>query len=98
MQVRLYATLRALAGAARVEVPAEPGEPVGEVLRRLVAQCPALGDQILTPDGAELLPHVQVFIAGRSIRDLQGMATPVPPGVDLAVFPPVAGGCGLLIA
>ncbi|MFO7273426.1 MAG: MoaD/ThiS family protein [Symbiobacteriaceae bacterium] len=96
MQVRLYATLRALAGAARVEVPAEPGEPVGEVLRRLVAQCPALGDQILTPDGAELLPHVQVFIAGRSIRDLQGMATPVPPGVDLAVFPPVAGGCGLL--
>ncbi len=92
MQVRLYATLRALAGAARVEVPGAPGEPVGEVLRRLVAQCPGLAGQVLTPDGSDLLPHVQVFIAGRSIRDLEGLATPIPPGVDLAVFPPVAGG------
>lgn len=92
MQVRLYATLRTLAGAARVEVPGTPGEPVGAVLRRLVGQYPGLGGHVLSPDGSALLPHVQVFIAGRSIRDLEGLATPVPPGVDLAIFPPVAGG------
>ncbi|MBP2019377.1 molybdopterin synthase sulfur carrier subunit [Symbiobacterium terraclitae] len=92
MQVRLYATLRALAGAARVEVPAAPGEPVGVVLRRLVAQCPGLEGHLLSPDGGALLPHVQVFIAGRSIRDLEGLATPISHGVDLAIFPPVAGG------
>jgi len=92
VQIRLYATLRDLAGAARVEVPAAPGEPTGAVLRRLVERCPGLDGHVLTPDGTALLPHVQVFIAGRSIRDLQGLATPVPPGVDIAVFPPVAGG------
>ena len=92
MQVRLYATLRTLAGAARVDVPGTPGEPVGAVVRRLVEQCPALEGHVLSPDGGSLLPHVQVFIAGRSIRDLEGLATPIPPGVDLAIFPPVAGG------
>lgn len=92
MMIRLYATLRPLAGGKHVDLPAEEGEPVGEVLRRLMAQYPGLDGQLLTPDAQALLPHVQVFIAGRSIRDLQGLETLIPPGSDLAVFPPVAGG------
>lgn len=92
MQVRLYATFRPLVGGSRVEVPAEAGEPVGAVLQRLIERHPALEGHLLAADGSALLPHVQVFIAGRSIRDLQGLNTPLPPGVDLAIFPPVAGG------
>jgi len=57
-----------------------------------VAQHPALEGHLLTADGGGLLPHVQVFISGRSIRDLQGFETPLPAGVDVAIFPPVAGG------
>lgn len=92
MVIRLYATLRPLVGGKYVDLPAEEGEPVGEVLRRLVAQYPGLQEQLLTPDGQALLPHVQVFIAGRSIRDLQGLQTPLPAEPNMAVFPPVAGG------
>lgn len=92
MQIRLYATLRPLVGGWQVELAAEAGEPVGQVLRRLVAQYPALEGHLLNVSGDALLPHVQVFIAGRSIRDLKGLETPLPPGADLAVFPPVAGG------
>lgn len=92
MLIRLYATLRPLVGGKYVELPAEAGESVGAILRRLVAAYPGLAGELLTPDGQALLPHVQVFIAGRSVRDLEGLETRLPPGADLAVFPPVAGG------
>ncbi|HEY3368093.1 MAG TPA: ubiquitin-like small modifier protein 1 [Symbiobacteriaceae bacterium] len=92
MQIRLYATLRPLAGGKYVTLEAEAGETVGSLLRRLVAQYPGLAGQLLAPDEASLLPHVQVFLSGRSVRDLQGLQTPVPAEAELAVFPPVAGG------
>lgn len=92
MEIRLYATLRPLAGGSRVTVPAADGEAVGEVLRRLVAEVPGLQGAILDQAGSGLVPYVNVFIAGRSIRDLDGLQTRVKATDDLAVFPPVAGG------
>jgi molybdopterin synthase sulfur carrier subunit len=92
MNIRLYATLRPMVGGKAVSLPIAEGEPVGRVLRRLVEAYPGLEGELLTPDKEQLLPHVQVFLAGRSVRDLQGMATPLPENADLAIFPPVAGG------
>lgn len=92
MNIRFYATLRPLVGGRSVEFPVAEGEPVGSMLRRLVAAYPGLEGELLTPDGEALLPHVQVFLEGRSVRDLQGMATPLPAETSLAIFPPVAGG------
>lgn len=92
MNIRFYATLRPLVGGKHVSLPIAEGEPVGSVLRRLVIAYPRLEGELLTADGEQLLLHVQVFLAGRSVRDLQGMATPLPADADLAVFPPVAGG------
>ncbi len=92
MVIRLYATLRPPAGGKSVDLPAEEGEPIGAILRRLVAAYPGLEGMLLTPDGQALLPHVQVFLSGRSIRDMQGLDTPLPASPDMAIFPPVAGG------
>lgn len=93
MEVRLFATLRPLAGASKVTLPdVAAEEPVGDLIRRLIAVCPGLQGEILNASGDGLLPHVHVFINGRSVRDLQGLATPVPAGTSLAIFPPVAGG------
>jgi sulfur-carrier protein len=92
MRIRLFATLRHLAGGKHVEVPAEPGETVGAVLNRLVDSCPRLEGEVLSADRGALLPHVQVFVAGRSVRDLEGLATVLTDVSDMAVFPPVAGG------
>jgi molybdopterin synthase sulfur carrier subunit len=92
VQIRFYATFRPLVGGKAVSLPVTDGEPVGAVLRRLVAAYPALQGELLTPDGEALPPYVQVFINGRSIRDLQGLATPVTEDDQLAIFPPVAGG------
>ena len=92
MKVRLFATLRPLAGGKHVEVPAQPGETVGAVLNRLVDLHPGLEGEVLSPDRQALLPHVQVFLAGRSVRDMEGLQTVLTQADDMAVFPPVAGG------
>lgn len=91
-RIRLYATLRVLAGQSEFHLPAAEAEPVGKLLQRLVSLCPSLKGEVLSEGEQELLPYVQVFIGGRSIRDLQGLATPVPPDGEVAIFPPVAGG------
>jgi MoaD family protein len=92
MQIRLFATLRPLVGGKHVELPAEPGETVGAVLNRLADQYPRLAPELFTPDRQELLPYVQVFVGGISIRDTEGLATVLHDPRDMAVFPPVAGG------
>lgn len=92
MEIRFFATLRPLVGGKAVSVPVAGGEPIGAVLRRLEALYPALQGEVLNRDGTALMPHVQVYIGGRSVRDLQGLETRVQGTESVAVFPPVAGG------
>lgn len=92
MRVRLFATLRSLVGDRQVELEVRSGETVRTILERLADAYPRLEGELLTPDRRELLPHVQVFIGGHSIRHMQGLETVLESPVDMAVFPPVAGG------
>jgi molybdopterin synthase sulfur carrier subunit len=90
--VRLYATLRARAGGQRdVEVGWGPGTSVGEVIGALVARKPELEGCIIGADGC-MVPYVSVFIDGRDIRYLDGLATLLTDSDEIAIFPPVAGG------
>jgi molybdopterin converting factor small subunit len=89
--VKLGATLRPNAGGAR-EVEAS-GRTVGEVLDALVAAHPALGGQILGPDG-ELHRFVNVYLNGQDVRYLDGPATAVADGDEVRLLPAMAGGAG----
>lgn len=91
MRIRLYATLRQMAGGPAVEVAAGPGDTVGEAIRQLVATHPALSDYMLDGEG-NLQDYMQIFLGGRHIRWLDGLDTVIGEGDDLAIFPPVAGG------
>ena len=91
MVIRLYATLRQRAGARDIEVECRDGASVGDALRQLLDQRPALEGCIFGPDG-RVVPYVSVFVDGRDIRHLNGLATPVDADDEIAVFPPVAGG------
>lgn len=91
MEVRLFATLSRRAGARSVTVPTAPGATAGQVLDHLCERYPGLRAELFAPDG-QLLPHVNVFLNGRSIRDLQGLGTSVRDTDALGVFPPLAGG------
>jgi molybdopterin synthase sulfur carrier subunit len=91
MRVNFYATLRPLAGGKSVEFDLPPGATAGDLLRAVSDRFPAIGELLWTPEG-DLGDYIKVFVDGREIRHLQLLATPVPPGAEVDIFPPAAGG------
>ncbi len=89
--VRIPPVLRASAGGAKqVEIA---GTTLGDVLQDLVRRYPALGPQLLTPDG-ELNRFVNVYVDGQDVRYLQEKATPVAERDEVVILPAMAGGSG----
>ena len=87
--VRIPPVLRGAAmGEKQVEVD---GTTVGEVLAALVSRYPALGTQLMTPDG-ELNRFVNVYLDGQDVRYLQERATPVAAHDTIIILPAMAGG------
>jgi molybdopterin synthase sulfur carrier subunit len=89
--VRLYAFLRELAGEREIDVTLPDGAAVRDVLARLAELRPVIAQRLLETDGS-VPPSVNVFVNGRDIRDLKGLDTPVMPGDEVTMLPPVAGG------
>ncbi|WP_333840910.1 ubiquitin-like small modifier protein 1 [Pelomicrobium sp.] len=89
VKIRIPMPLRSYTdGAEEVEVA---GTTVGEALQALGRRHEGLLPRVLGPDG-ELRQFVNVFIAGRNVRSLSGLATPVSDGDVLSIVPAVAGG------
>ncbi|GIW19028.1 MAG: molybdopterin synthase sulfur carrier subunit [Tepidiforma sp.] len=91
MRVNFYATLRPLAGGKTVEFDLPPGATAGDLLRAVGDRFPEIRALLWTETG-ELGDYIKVFVDGREIRHLQLLATPVPPGAEVDIFPPAAGG------
>jgi molybdopterin synthase sulfur carrier subunit len=91
MRVRLYATLRDLLKSSTVEVDLAEDTTIRALLRRLVAEHPELGSK-LWDDEERLTGLVKVLLNGRAIQHLAGLDSPVSPGDNIALFPPVGGG------
>jgi MoaD family protein len=87
--VRLPSVLRAHAGGERaIEVE---GATIGDAVQSLVGRHPALAEQLLTPEG-ELHRFVNVYLNGRDVRYLAGLATPVEAQDEIRLLPAIAGG------
>jgi molybdopterin converting factor small subunit len=87
--VRLPSVLRANANGERaIEVQ---GSTIGAAVEALVGRHPALAEQLLTPDG-ELHRFVNVYLNGRDVRYLAGLATPVEERDEIRLLPAIAGG------
>jgi molybdopterin synthase sulfur carrier subunit len=92
VSVRLAETLRPHAGgAAHVELDLDAGSSVVEVLDALDAALPAVGRRVRDESGA-VRRHVNVFVGSDNVRDLDGLASVVPAGVEVSVIPAVSGG------
>ncbi|MHC4378200.1 MAG: ubiquitin-like small modifier protein 1 [Planctomycetota bacterium] len=87
--VRLPTPLRRLVGGAdQLEVSART---VGELLDGLVEQHPELRAHLLD-DAGELRRFVNVYVGRDDIRSLDGKATELGVGAEVAIVPAVAGG------
>ena len=74
----------------RVSVEAVGGT-VAEVIDDLDTRFPGLRAQI-TDGGQEVPAHINIYVNNREISALQGTATPVRDGDEVAVIPAIAGG------
>ena len=89
--VRIPTPLRTYTGGAdQIQVDAAT---VADALTALGKAHPGVLDRVLTADG-ELRQFVNVFLGANNVRELQGLATPLPAGAVLAIIPAVAGGAG----
>lgn len=67
------------------------GGTVAEAMDDLVAQYPALRPHLFNGK-AELRPFVNLFLNEESIRELQGLSTPLSETDRLMLIPSIAGG------
>ena len=87
--VRIPSPLRSHAdGQAELVVA---GATVGDILMALTREYPALGQRLLTPEGA-VRPYVNLFVGERNLNALDGLETPLQGGEVISVLPAVAGG------
>jgi sulfur-carrier protein len=87
--IRLPQVLRQQANGERaIEVE---GATIGDAVQALVGRHPGLASQLLAPDG-ELHRFVNVYLNGRDVRYLAGLATPVDDRDEIRLLPAIAGG------
>jgi sulfur-carrier protein len=89
--IKLFATLRDIAGMREMQVEFREGETVRELLADVTAQHPTLGAAIWTPDG-NLTGLVHILVHGRNIEWLNGLDTVIKADDQLVFLPPSAGG------
>lgn len=67
------------------------GATVSAAMDDLLAQHPALRPHLYNAEG-RLRPHINLFVDGTNIRDLQWLDTPLPMNATLLLVPSIAGG------
>jgi len=91
MQVKLYASLRQVAGTKMLDVEVNPETTIRKVLQEVTRRYPML-DKFVWKAPGELSELVHVFINGQNLRNLAGLATPLKEEDHVDIFPPVVGG------
>ncbi len=92
MQVRFYATLRAVVGSKTIDVDVPAGARAIDLARAIALRWPALADRLIDDRGG-LSRQVHLLIDGRNVRWLPaGSSTRLHTDSTIDVFPPTAGG------
>lgn len=92
MQWKLFADLAEVAGDREIAVDIDDGATVGDALDALFEAHPSLRDRVLDDSGT-VADHINVLRNGENVHADEGLETTVAAGDELALFPPVSGGC-----
>lgn len=88
--IQFEAQLRQLAGVAEIEVAAEDGCDLLEVLRTADMSA-ALKERIFAPSG-DLQPTILVFVDDQSLPSSDAGSTALTDGCKVLLLPPISGG------
>lgn len=89
MKVRIPSSFRKLTGGgAAVE---ESAATVSGLIDRLEERFPGFKDRLCEPDG-QIKRHINIFVNGTNMRDLQGMQTALSASDEVLISPAMAGG------
>ncbi|MCP3986278.1 MAG: MoaD/ThiS family protein [bacterium] len=91
MKLTFHATLRPVVGERTLDIALPPGATVATLIEILVERWPGLSEHLQAEQG-ELSRRVNVFVAGRNARWLDGAATALDGVAEVDFFPPIAGG------
>ena len=89
LTVVLFANYREIAGTRDVIIDSHPSV-VQDVVDELISRFPGLLP-LLLQDGI-LKRYVNILVDGISIKETDGLSTPVKDGNEIKIFPPVSGG------
>lgn len=89
--LKLFATLRDIAGKKEMAVPFQDGDTVRTLLKGVEVQCPELAHEILDDKG-ELTGLVHILVHGRHIHWGDGLDTVIRESDRVVLMPPTAGG------
>lgn len=89
LSIRLPFSLRRLAGGATTI--SDSAATVSELLGRLDERFPGFAARVCEPDG-DIKRHMRIFVNGRDVRDLEGLATRLSAGDDVVIAAAMAGG------
>jgi molybdopterin synthase sulfur carrier subunit len=87
IRVKLFANLREYTKTKEIELD---GDTAKDILVKLCKKFPGL-EAMVFKDG-NLEPHINVFLNGKNILELNGLETSLNPNDEIAIFPPVSGG------
>ena len=90
MNVQYFAMLRDVTHKSG-ETFSDPAANVGDVVRALTARYGANFGKYVLEDG-NVHSLAIILVNGKDVRDLQRGQTPVHPGDEITIIPPVAGG------
>jgi sulfur-carrier protein len=91
--VRIPTSLRVYVdGAAKVDVPLAEGATLGQLLDQLGRDWPAL-ERRIRDEQRTVRHHVNLFVGGDNVRDLDEQATELIDGAEVSVIGAISGGC-----
>ena len=89
--LKLFATLRDLAGTKEVSIAFQDGQTVRQLVSTIQTAVPQVGELMLNEDGT-LSDAVQIFVHGRNVIWLNGLDTTIRDEDIITLIPPSAGG------
>lgn len=93
VKVRVPSVLRDFSGGSSdLEIEISKSEAnLSDVFDRFLPDYVGVRDRTLDEHGA-IRRHINVFLNGESVKDLEAMSTPVKDGDDIWIIPAVSGG------